>query len=257
VFIDIMSFLPTLLKGIRKPWTETAVTFLLSGIKNGMSIYALESLSLVNILYPTYSALTNIFFVVILLLRRKIVNPLDISVREQLMRYSPSKQQRKQLQMVLSLLKKAKGKNLKVIVVGGYGLDGLFHHLTRDHADLDLLVDDKDLDRFRQILIELGYNHTPEEDKVDVYRHKDMQESFKVEFMGLTFAQDLIEDFEQYLPRHDNAILDGVPFRTLMLSGHKKGREIQNKRAKVAGWGPYSPDKELNKNLLFEILSRE
>lgn len=77
VFIDIMSFLPTLLKGWRKPWTETAVTFLLSGVKNGMSIYALESLSLVNILYPTYSMLANLFFVGTLLLRRRILTEED------------------------------------------------------------------------------------------------------------------------------------------------------------------------------------
>jgi chromate transport protein ChrA len=72
VFIDLMSFLPTILKGWREPHTKTAVTFLLSGIKNGMSIYALESFSLINVLYPTYSALTNVLFVVMLFVRRRV-----------------------------------------------------------------------------------------------------------------------------------------------------------------------------------------
>jgi len=73
VFIDIMSFLPTMLKGWRKPWTETAITFLLSGIKNGLSIYALESLSLITVLYPGYSLSANFLFVGMLFLRRRIV----------------------------------------------------------------------------------------------------------------------------------------------------------------------------------------
>jgi hypothetical protein len=253
VFIDLMSFLPTMFKGWRKPHTETAVTFLLSGIKNGMSIYALESFSLVNVLYPAYSALTNIFFVLMLLVRRK-----SRSVKEeQLKIYSPSEQQRQQLQMVLSLLKRSKENKLEIVVVGGYGLDGLFGHLTRNHDDLDLIVNDKDLKKFREILVELGYNQDPEEGKIDIYRHKDMSESFKVEFNGLNWARDIVKNFDQYLPKIDNAILDGVSFKTLTLSGHKKGKEVQNERAKILGWSSYPEEKELNKSLLFDVLSGE
>lgn len=71
VFIDIMSFLPTMLKGWRKPWTETIVTFGMSGIKNGLSIYALGTYSLINVMYPAYSLIANLFFVMMLILRRK------------------------------------------------------------------------------------------------------------------------------------------------------------------------------------------
>ncbi len=72
VFIDIMSFLPTIVKAWKKPWTETVVTFGLSGIKNGLSIYALESLSLITVMYPAYSLIVNFFFVIMLVLRRRV-----------------------------------------------------------------------------------------------------------------------------------------------------------------------------------------
>lgn len=73
VFIDIMSFLPTILKGWKKPYTETLITFAFSGIKNGLSIYALSSYSLVIVMYPAYALIANVFFVVMLLMRRKVI----------------------------------------------------------------------------------------------------------------------------------------------------------------------------------------
>jgi hypothetical protein len=72
VFIDLMSFLPTLMKGWRDPKSETPITFAFSGIKNGLSIYALESFSLINVMYPAYSLLANLFFVLVLYIRRRI-----------------------------------------------------------------------------------------------------------------------------------------------------------------------------------------
>jgi len=73
VFIDFMSFLPTLLKGWKKPWSETIVTFGVSALKNGLSIYALSTYSLVNILFPAYSFIACTYFVIVLILRRKII----------------------------------------------------------------------------------------------------------------------------------------------------------------------------------------
>lgn len=72
IFIDIMSFLPTMLKGWRNPYTETALTYGLSGVKNALSIYALGTYSLVNVMYPAYSLIANLFFVGLLIFRKRV-----------------------------------------------------------------------------------------------------------------------------------------------------------------------------------------
>jgi len=73
VFIDIMSFLPTILKGWKKPYTETPITFALSSVKNGLSIYALSANSLVIVIYPAYALIANALFVIMLLMRRRVI----------------------------------------------------------------------------------------------------------------------------------------------------------------------------------------
>ncbi|MHC1716290.1 MAG: hypothetical protein AB9915_00110 [Candidatus Dojkabacteria bacterium] len=73
IFIDIMSFLPTMVKGWKKPWSETVVTFEMSSIKNALSIYALSTYSLTNVAYPGYALIANVFFVIMLILRRKVI----------------------------------------------------------------------------------------------------------------------------------------------------------------------------------------
>lgn len=70
--IDALSFLPTIRKSWNNPETETVSTFILNTTKNVLLLFALESLSFVNILYPVYSIITNVIFVGILLLRREI-----------------------------------------------------------------------------------------------------------------------------------------------------------------------------------------
>lgn len=74
VFIDIMSFIPTFRKSWRKPQEETLLTWLLSIVKNTLNIFALESLTLITVIYPLYSLFATSLFVGILLFRRRALN---------------------------------------------------------------------------------------------------------------------------------------------------------------------------------------
>ena len=51
-------------------------------------------------------------------------------------------------------------------VAGGWGVDALVGAQTRDHRDLDLLVDSRDFDRCREVLNTMGYE--PETDWLPV-----------------------------------------------------------------------------------------
>ncbi len=66
-----IGFLPTFRKAYYNPHQETATTFALNGFKFGISIFALNSRSLTTWLFPVTLAVLNIFFVFLLLVRRK------------------------------------------------------------------------------------------------------------------------------------------------------------------------------------------
>lgn len=78
--IDAIGFLPTFRKSYYKPHQETMQTFVLSSLKYGVAIFALENYSLITILYPASLILMNSLFVAMLVSRRKLMDnkPSDI-----------------------------------------------------------------------------------------------------------------------------------------------------------------------------------
>jgi len=68
--IDFVAFVPTIRKAFFKPETENAWTYLLSGLKFVISLFALERFTLTTSLYPASLVLVNFAFV-LLLIRRK------------------------------------------------------------------------------------------------------------------------------------------------------------------------------------------
>lgn len=69
--IDILAFIPTFRKSYSKPYSEPAFTYALSGLKFLVSLFALQQLSAVTVLYPASLVLTNGLFVLLLLVQRK------------------------------------------------------------------------------------------------------------------------------------------------------------------------------------------
>jgi hypothetical protein len=69
--VDAVGFLPTIRKGYLKPNEETISTFALSSIKFIFGIFALESFTFVNWLYPLSLVLMNGGFATLLFIRRK------------------------------------------------------------------------------------------------------------------------------------------------------------------------------------------
>jgi hypothetical protein len=69
--IDFVGFLPTFRKGFQEPFSETASTFIMSGIANVLSIIALQHYSATTILYVGSLFFTNSSFATMVLVRRK------------------------------------------------------------------------------------------------------------------------------------------------------------------------------------------
>jgi hypothetical protein len=68
--IDAVGFWPTIRKAYHKPWDEGLPTFLLSGIKHVISVFAQERLNTVTVLYPASLALLTFTFLGMLVVRR-------------------------------------------------------------------------------------------------------------------------------------------------------------------------------------------
>ena len=68
--VDFVGFLPTFRKGFEEPFTETASTFVMSAVANGLSIIALQNYSVTTVLYIGSLFFTNSSFATMILVRR-------------------------------------------------------------------------------------------------------------------------------------------------------------------------------------------
>jgi hypothetical protein len=72
--IDALAFVPTFRKSFHKPQEETASTYALSALKFGVSLAALNAITLTTSLYPISLVVTNGLFVTMVTWRRKRLN---------------------------------------------------------------------------------------------------------------------------------------------------------------------------------------
>ncbi|QQG52467.1 MAG: hypothetical protein HY931_04070 [Candidatus Falkowbacteria bacterium] len=71
--IDTLAYVPTFRKAYKKPFEETLPAFITTTIGIIISLLALEAYSATTWLYPTVLVISNSLFIVMLLLRRKLI----------------------------------------------------------------------------------------------------------------------------------------------------------------------------------------
>jgi hypothetical protein len=69
--IDFLGFLPTIRKSYVKPYEETLIHYVLAGLKFVLAIIALDTYSIVTWFYPASLIAANLFFVGMLVVRRR------------------------------------------------------------------------------------------------------------------------------------------------------------------------------------------
>ena len=69
VLIDLIGCIPTVLHSWRRPYEETWLTFLLSGIGGGLTLAVVGSWEVTAVAYPLYILLINLVMAAIILLR--------------------------------------------------------------------------------------------------------------------------------------------------------------------------------------------
>jgi len=168
--------------------------------------------------------------------------------------YIPGDNQEKQLEVLAELVEASKKLGINISIFGGYGLDGLYGSLTRDHHDIDVLVSSEQRNDLVQVALDMGFYEHKESWGKKKYKRKDLGDVFYVEVVTPEKLQKFMEVGEQELfPAGDAAHLGNTVFKTPTLKGHKYVHEVQTKVAKEKGWEEYR-HKE-NKEKLFDILS--
>ena len=147
------------------------------------------------------------------------------------MKYNPDSVQKERLELLKTVISIFEENIVKYSVAGGYGLDGLYGELTRDHEDIDVIVDSDDIEKARALLLTLGFKRKEDAlNPTEVYFHNVL--NVKLELGNLTkFPEHRFEgDTAMLLPGILNASLDGVSFKAVTLAGHKAIRIVQEKR---------------------------
>ncbi len=73
VSIDAMGFYPTFRRNFLKPHSDMLFMYCMSGLKFAVALLALEEYSLITALYPAYLFVSNFLFVIMVLVRRRVL----------------------------------------------------------------------------------------------------------------------------------------------------------------------------------------
>lgn len=71
--IDFLGFMPTIRKSYHKPYEETQASYVLAGMKFVLAIVALDNYTIATWFYPASLVAANLFFAIMLIVRRKHV----------------------------------------------------------------------------------------------------------------------------------------------------------------------------------------
>jgi hypothetical protein len=71
--INILAFGPTVRKSWNKPFSETLTTYVINSSRQGLGLLALENYNVVTYLFPLSSILITVSFILLLIIRRKIL----------------------------------------------------------------------------------------------------------------------------------------------------------------------------------------
>lgn len=147
--------------------------------------------------------------------------------------YKPTQQQRKQLDLLIKLLKELQDGAVTVYVAGGYGLDALYGQLTRDHRDLDLYIHEADQEALERVLNDYGFHPTGNfigEAGKKEYANKEFSDQFTIECGVVESGLKFLSETEQtkLLSTEPLGSLGDFKIWTPTLTGFKKMIEINN-----------------------------
>ncbi len=171
--------------------------------------------------------------------------------------YRPSLQQRERFDLLKNLSHALETATVHYSVLGGYGLDALYGKLSRDHDDIDIIVEEEDHVRAQEIISNLDFAHLKTEEGVEKYVHKTT--GTKLDLGNSKLFEQAIRHLEPgaeidsslYFPEQTNAVLEGVSLRTATLEAQQQVAAIQLKR-----FGRKAPKAVADEKLIRKIIEK-
>lgn len=74
VCVDLFGFIPSVRKTRKEPYSETLPMWTINVLRHGLNIFAIETYSLLTLADPVVWTIANLGFVVMVMIRRKIIN---------------------------------------------------------------------------------------------------------------------------------------------------------------------------------------
>jgi predicted nucleotidyltransferase len=184
------------------------------------------------------------------------------TAKKEVVEYTPTREQLDQVEILHQLVELCKNDDVDIYVMGGYGVDGLYGDLTRNHGDIDILVEEEKIQNFQDIVEQAGFveDTTNTDRNKKVYRPSNklsLPETFKIEAGSISLLKKFLPKetpLESIFPREENARLANFSFKTLTLKGQEIVSEIQNARAVEEEWGEYKHRKNFDE--IMEILRK-
>lgn len=170
-------------------------------------------------------------------------------------KYELSEKEKEHIDLLKSLVSQLKEKGIHYVIAGGYGLDGLYGEVTRDHGDIDMLVEEKDLDALDYVLKEMKFEKVQDDQWKREYKRSG--DDFKIECSNPVALQK--HGFGSKLtlfPEKDNAMVEGFSFSVIPLSTVKELDSRQNERARENNWPEY-PHSASKERLITQIEQQE
>lgn len=155
--------------------------------------------------------------------------------------YIPSPEELRKLEVLKDLVSFFETQGVVYTITGGYGLDGLYGALTREHSDVDIMLgSETDRDMVHEMLTCSGFDFVEQKTSgTKLYLDKESGSILLEVKIWDDFAPHLTEDHRDpdiFFPEEPNAHLDGCLFRTPSVEGHEIYWEAQGRRAVEENW---------------------
>jgi hypothetical protein len=178
--------------------------------------------------------------------------------KESAINYTPDSQELSKLGVLLNIIKMCQNNGIEIFVVGGYGIDGMYGKLTREHDDIDILYHLSKYNDLKNILKEIGFGITESSDEKTTFVHDKMLPTFKVEIVPIELLNKYSDKpLDFFVTKEPNAKLSGLKFHTLTMNGQKDLINIINFRAKIGRWAKYPKQKRKNQKAVLKLVKKK
>ena len=131
-----------------------------------------------------------------------------------------------QLEIIHSLNRICEESNLLFWLYGGWWIDALLNTITREHNDIDILVNYADKAKFKAILLKHGGKIKEEHEKSFTFTRDNIDSDIR--FFTITSNEDFILDLND---KDENV----YPFPRICIPTKKLGT-LENKRINAVSW---------------------